>query len=325
MKIRMGIIGCGSVTKWAHLPAIYDEDLQDLIRVVAVCDIKKKNLNQVAERYNITQRYTDYNDLLRDKNIDAIDITAGHKANYEIIPEALKAGKHIFVEKPMTGTLSEAKKIAGIVNKSKIKFQVGFMKRFYFANRMAKELIEKGVLGEIEAVNGRFWIGAMNDLLNNGIHIFDLVQYFAGPVTFVYALSNEREKEMAGSITISMRFKNRAIGSLFLSSTPIWNTVHERIEVVGKNGKVLVSENGRRLYLYSPDQPTQYWEPPQVLHWVTGISIAGFAEEFKSFARSIIENSPTKVGVESGLCSIRLKEGVERSIEEKRSVDFKLL
>jgi len=319
--VRLGLIGCGGIARWSHLPAIFSEDVKNNIEVVAACDINKESLQEIGKRYRIPDLYTDYHDILVRDDIDAVDITAGHKINYEIIPQAAKAGKHIFVEKPMTGTLREAEEIAKIVKENKIKFQVGFMRHFWWSYRKAIELITSGEIGAIEGINVLFWSGALSDLLNNGIHVFDLIQYFGGPVQEVYAMTKQTGPK-AGSIAITLSFPNQVVGNLFLSSIGlVWNGVRERVEIIGDNRKMILCENERKVSLLTPgDVPTKYWESSLVVHWITGYSLNGFTEQFKHFAHCILNDETPQIGVETGILSIRLKEAIERSISEKKVI-----
>jgi len=333
-ELKIGVIGCGSITEWAHLPVLTGPDIviptegedlpyrtletekpKVLPRVVALCDLNLNRLNKLGDRYNISRRFTDYRRMLNEVKLDALVVAAGHKFNVEIIPQAIERRLHIFVEKPMTSTLREALEIRRIVEGSGIVFQVGFMRRFYYAYRNAKRLIFNGEIGEIQALSGRFWSGRKDDLLNNGIHIFDIIQFLAGPVIEVYAKSH------GDNIALIMEFENGAVGNLLLAHTGITISVHERIEIVGSEGKTLVAENGRRLYLSRGGrQPLQSWEPSHIAHTITGYNIAGFAGELRHFVNCISSNTQPIAGVESGVYSIRLKEGIEKSLDEGKAI-----
>ena len=342
-EIKIGVIGCGGIAQWAHLPVLTGPDVlmpeepipgkstaqmmaeaEIVPRVVALCDVREKLLHSVGDRYRIERRFIDYRELLEQEDIEAVLVLAGHKVNREVIPLAVEKGKHIFVEKPMTGTLEEALEVERIVKGSGIVFQVGFMRRFYFAYREAKRMIEEGKIGQVEALNGRFWSGRRDDLLNNGIHIFDIVQFFGGRATEVYA------RAKGNHIALTIEFEDGRVGNLFLSDTSWNHSVHERLEIAGRGDRTLVAENGRRLWMYTPresgsifdlsGEPTRFWEPPQVVHAITGYNLAGFAGEHRHFLRCIASGAPSSVGAEAGVNSIRLKEGVERSLETGKVV-----
>lgn len=341
-EIKIGFIGCGSIVEWAHLPVLTGPDIvipdqfelgkympyKDkkiqatfIPRVVALCDIRRDRVNMLGDRYNIKRRYTSYQTMLDNENLDALGITAGHKCNVKIIPQAVERGLHIFVEKPMTGTLREALEIQRILKDKRIIFQVGFMRRFYYGYRTAKRLLGSE-LGQVEALHARFWSGDRNDLLNNGIHIFDIIQFLGGTVKETYARSFD------DNVVAIVQFESGAIGSLFLTGridiTPgVWHSIHERVEVIGGKNRVLVVENGRRVHISGEGSPLSTWDPPQVLHWVTGYNIAGYADQWRHFLNCIVSGEPSAVGAESGIYSIRLKEGIERSLDEQRIVDLR--
>ena len=338
-EIKIGLIGCGIIAEWAHLPVLTGPDIvipdqfelgkyipykkirsTIIPKVIALCDIRRERANLLGDRYNINRRYTSYQTMLDNEDLDALLVTAGPKLNMRIIPQSVERGLHIFVEKPMTGTLREALKIQRILKDKRIVFQVGFMKRFYYGYRTAKRLLQSE-LGQVEALHARFWSGNRDDLLNNGIHIFDIVQFLGGPVKEVHARS------FGDNIVAIVQFESSAIGSLLLTgkinvTEGVWHSIHERVEIIGSKNRVLVVENGRRIRISGKGRPLSTWDPPQVLHWVTGYNIAGFAGEWRHFLNCIASGKPSAVGVESGIYSIRLKEGIERSLDEQRTVDL---
>ena len=339
-EIKIGLIGCGIIAEWAHLPVLTGPDIvipdqfelgeyipykkirpTIIPKVIALCDIHGERANILGDRYNINRRYTSYQTMLDNEDLDALLVTAGPKLNMEIIPQAVERGLHIFVEKPMTGTLREALKVQRILRGRRIVFQIGFMRRFYYGYRTAKRLLGSE-LGQVEALNARFWSGDRDDLLNNSIHIFDIIQFLGGSVKETYA------RFFGSNIVTIVQFESGAIGTLFLTGkidsmiAGVWHSMHERVEVIGSKNRVLIVENGRRVHISGQGNPLSTWDPPQVLHWVTGYNIAGFADEWRHFLNCIASGKPSGVGVESGIYSIRLKEGIERSLDEHRTVDL---
>ena len=150
------------------------------------------------------------------------------------------------------------------------------------------------------------------------------MQFFGGRAAEVYARAN------GNHIALTIGFEGGVVGNLFLSDTSWNHSVHERLEIAGSDGCTLVAENGRRLWMYASQEsesifdlsgePARFWEPPQVVHAITGYNLAGFAGEHKHFLRCIASGVPSSVGVEAGVDSIRLKEGVERSLETGKVV-----
>jgi len=320
-RIGLAVIGCGSITEFRHLPAIVSQVPE--IELKALCNRSEHNLHHLGDRYRVPHedRYTDYRRLLDREDIHAILIAASPAANYEIVPEAARAGKHLFVEKPMAETAEQARMMVESVKRTGVRFQVGFNKRYYYAYRKAMELIREGQIGAPAAVNARFWFAPSRRaiaprkqvVVQNGIHILDLVQFLLGPASEAYArdhVANDR-----ATVSGALAFQSGAVGSVLLSSGGSWSYPNERLDVVGSNGCCLSAENGRRLVLFADDRPGLYFEETISAHWLTGHEEAGFALQLKAFARSIRTGEPTEAGPEDGLRSVMLAEAIEKSLE----------
>ena len=133
-KINIGVIGSGYM---GSLHArIYSEI--DNTELCSVCDIDKRKSKMLAERFNVN--YTDdYHKILDDENIDALSICTSTKTHFEIASEALKAGKHILVEKPATYFLDDAKKLINIRDRTNKIVVVGHTERY---NPVTKKLFQ---------------------------------------------------------------------------------------------------------------------------------------------------------------------------------------
>lgn len=106
--LRVGVIGCGRVTALRHLPAL---SRLDDAEVVALADSDAARLKQVADRFHITNRYPDVRALLKDAMVDVIAVRVPAQFHADIALAALDAGKHVFIEKPLTVTLEEADRV----------------------------------------------------------------------------------------------------------------------------------------------------------------------------------------------------------------------
>ncbi len=323
-RVGLGVIGCGNITEFRHLPAIVSEVPE--LDLKALCNRSEHNLHHLGNRYRVAHddRYTDYHELLDRDDIHAILIAASPAANFEIVLEAAKARKHVFVEKPMAETAEQARMMVESVERAGVKFQVGFNKRYYYAYRKAFELIRDGDIGVPTGVSARFWFPPSRRAIpprkqvvsQNGIHVLDLVQFFIGPACEVFA----REQVEKDRVTISatLAFQSGAVGSVLLSSCASWSYPNERLDVVGSNGCCLSAENGRRVALFVDDKPSLHFEETISAHWLTGHKEAGFALQLQAFAHSIQTGNSTEVGLQDGLRSIMLAEAMEHSLETHR-------
>jgi len=102
--IGVGVIGCGEIAQLMHLPYLME---LPAFRIAALCDISPGTVDAVAEQYGVAARYTDHRALLDDPNVDAVVIcTYDHG---EMVADAIRAGKHLIVEKPLAFTPQEAR------------------------------------------------------------------------------------------------------------------------------------------------------------------------------------------------------------------------
>ena len=121
--LKIGIIGAG------HLGKFHINNWMELkdVEVVGFCDTDDNNAKNVIEKYNL-KRYESTDALLND--CDAVDIIAPTTYHFELCAQALKKGRHVFVEKPFTNTMEEAKELLKLAKESNLKFQVGHIERF---------------------------------------------------------------------------------------------------------------------------------------------------------------------------------------------------
>ena len=104
-KLRGGIVGCGLVTTLAHLPAC--RTVKDA-EIVAVCDQREEVAAETARRWGIPNAYGDFTRMLAKEKLDFVDICTPPLTHYQLAIQAMEAGLHVLVEKPMATTLSEA-------------------------------------------------------------------------------------------------------------------------------------------------------------------------------------------------------------------------
>lgn len=145
-KIKIGIIGCGSIAEIAHFPSIKDNPETELI---AVCDIDEKRVKEVANRWKAKTCYTDYKDMFLKEELDAVVIASPPKFHWEHGIAAAKAAAHALIEKPLACTNQEAWDVVDAFKRVKKKLLVGCDRRYWLQSQWAKELVEEGVIGKV--------------------------------------------------------------------------------------------------------------------------------------------------------------------------------
>ena len=158
-RIAVGMIGLG-IRGSQLLERLYAGN-KDAATVAAICDAYTGNLAKASARIetlggNNPKRYGDYRDLLQDKNIDAVIIATPEHLHGTMLIDALEAGKHVYVEKPLAHTIEEGEKILRAAENSKQVVQVGTQNRSNSLYVKAKEMVAAGMIGEVHYTRA-FW------------------------------------------------------------------------------------------------------------------------------------------------------------------------
>ena len=146
-KLRIGVIGCGGMAN-SHMRALVDMYDSDNCEIVAVNDIYTTRMEAAAELTGGRQ-IKDYRKLLEQKDIDYVLIATPEHWHYQMSADALEAGKHVYVEKPMTHKIDQAKKLVKKVRETKLKLQVGVQGTSDESYEVANKYIEDGALGKV--------------------------------------------------------------------------------------------------------------------------------------------------------------------------------
>ncbi|RKQ35612.1 Gfo/Idh/MocA family protein [Oceanobacillus halophilus] len=213
-KIKVAVIGCGSIAKHRHLPEYANNKA---VEIVAVCDIVSDRVTEMAELYN-AKAYTDFEELLEKESVDAVSICLPNYLHAPVSIAALNAGSHVLCEKPMATSSKEAEEMIEAAKRNEKKLMIGHNQRFVSSHQKARELIATGEVGKIYSFRTTFghggpegwsadgenswffqkekaFIGAMGDL---GVHKADLLRYILNDeFTEVAAFVETNAKENA--------------------------------------------------------------------------------------------------------------------------------
>ena len=146
-RINIGVIGCGGMAN-SHMEALLGMKQSDNVQITAVCDIYTKRLEK-AKELTQAQAFRNYQELLQRKDIDYVLIATPEHWHYQMTLDAISAGKHIYVEKPMTHTIEQAKDITEKIAAAKLKLQVGVQGMSDDSYETAHKMIQEGALGKV--------------------------------------------------------------------------------------------------------------------------------------------------------------------------------
>ncbi|MFD2115158.1 Gfo/Idh/MocA family protein [Paenibacillus yanchengensis] len=139
-KIKVGVIGLGEVAQTIHLPVL--QQLQEQFEVVAICDVSPTLVETIGNHYQVPHRYEKVEDLVENANLEAIFVLNSDEYHADCIVQAVRRGLHVFVEKPMCLTISDAERIIEEKNKAQVNVMVGYMRRYSPAYQQAVKEIQ---------------------------------------------------------------------------------------------------------------------------------------------------------------------------------------
>jgi predicted dehydrogenase len=138
--IRLGYVGCGFMAQHVHLPNF---STLSQCALLAIAERRPQLARAVADRFAVGKVYSSHLELAADDEIDAVAVSANYAQQGETAADLLKAGKHVFMEKPMAVSVRQGEKILNAAKKGNARLMVAFMKRFDPGNVLAKTTIRK--------------------------------------------------------------------------------------------------------------------------------------------------------------------------------------
>jgi len=194
-KVRLGIIGCGGMG-FHHARSL---SKMKGVEVIAVSDVNSNSLKQFTNEFKVKYFFSDYNQMLNVKEMDGVLICLPTFLHQEAVISSARRGKHIFCEKPIAMTLKDADEMIKVCQENKVKFMIGFVRRFDNFWGKAREVIKEGLLGRpVIWHNVSSSTGAPHNwyfdkekgggpLIDGAVHNYDFGHYMFGKVRRVYA------------------------------------------------------------------------------------------------------------------------------------------
>lgn len=327
--LKIGLVGCGDIAR-VHANAWLT--LSQKASITAVSDVVESSATAMAGRVGGAKVYKDFNRLVEDPNVQAIDICLPHHLHRDAIVAGAKAGKHIICEKPLCLSLEEAEEVGEAVRKNGVTMMCAHNQLFDPAVRKAREMLAEGALGKIHFVrtcdcfkhtkplSEWGWRAASKTmgggcLIDTGYHPTYLLLNLAGQdpvevtaITGRYFISTLDGEDSALMI---VKFANGAMGEVLTSWAWDWPDGSWQFQVIGEKGQLF--GRGRKL-LYKPVG----WEPATLELPANN----NFAAELEHFADSIANGTrPANTNVE-GTAVLKLILGAYDAMREKRTVSL---
>jgi predicted dehydrogenase/threonine dehydrogenase-like Zn-dependent dehydrogenase len=287
-KVGVGIIGAGSFCRGMHLPNI--NKLDNLFQIHAIANRTGNKARSVTDQYHAKYSTTDYQELLNDKEVDAVIITTRHNTHWKIVCDSLQAGKHVFVEKPLALSQTELDAIVDTYTKTADQvLMVGYNRRFSNAIQLAKSKIIKrkspiivNYLVNAGSLSGDHWVnrsGGGGRNLGEACHMYDVFTYLTeAPYTTVTATSIGNGAGMYSwrdNFTVAISFEDGSICNLIYTSMGSSNLPKERITIFSEGVSVSI-DDFKKVIVYQNDNVLE-----------VNVAGKGHLEEIKSFGDTI--------------------------------------
>lgn len=329
--INVGIIGAGRI---GH---VHGESISKFVKNARVKTIADPFLNDAtiewAKSLGIEKATKDYKEIINDPDIQAVLICASTDQHSKLSIEALKAGKHVFCEKPIDHDVAKIKEVLDVVNKAGKKYQVGFNRRFDHNFRAIREAVKAGKVGkqQIIKITSRDPEPPSIDyvkisggiFLDMTIHDFDMVRYLSGAeVEEVYAegsVTVDPEIGKAGDIDtaiITLKLDNGATAVIDNCRAACYG-YDQRAEVFGTKGCVAISNDSDSNAVFSGKDGVVSEKP---MFFFLERYMMAYAKEVDSFVEAIVNDTPTEVNANDGLAPVLIGLAAKKSVAEHRPV-----
>jgi 1,5-anhydro-D-fructose reductase (1,5-anhydro-D-mannitol-forming) len=325
MSVRWGIIGIGKIADVSIAPAIAADEQSTL---AAVCSRSLDRAKAFADKHTAASAYDDYPQMLADPDVDVIYVASPNGVHAEQALAALRAGKHVLVDKPLALELDDARAIVAAAAEAQVLLGTGFHLRHKATARAARDTIAAGRLGEVfyaemncGAGKGLYpydtWradpqLSGGGSLLHQGVHVVDLLAYVCGqPVVEVTAMVDKPAAEdvfvgscrLADGVLANISSHSRRAGT-----RPDW-TVFGTAGWLDARGGTSPAP-GDSLDLHTDDGTDRLATSP----------LAAYMAEVVDFSTAVAGGTePTATGLD-GLRAVAVAEALYRSAAERRSV-----
>ncbi len=326
--INIGHIGLGRMGMF-HAENITSFNNANLY---ALCDLDDKLLKEISKRLGVEKTYNNFDDMIADENIDAITITSPSFLHTEQISKALKAGKHVFSEKPLGTTVEQCKQAEKAVEEHPDQvFMLGFMRRFDNSYKYAKEAIDSGEIGDvylvrsysqdpIKNIEGAIAFGPHSggEFLDMAVHDIDLMRWYTGSepkqvwaIGGAYAYPEFKDWNDGDNVSALMKFENEAMGFLFAGRTAP-HGYNVETEIMGTKGTIRIGSVPQKNLVEIMDESGIRKEMSQDF-------IERFGEAYKAeiieFIRCIEENEKPVGSVYDGTAVSKIAYAAKESFE----------
>ena len=342
-KLKLGILGVGSIAQIAHLPAAVKAENVDL---VAVCDASESMARDIATVYQARECYTDLDTFLSDADIEAVLIPVPDMLHAPLTIQSLEAGKHVIVEKPLAPDVPTAESMVEAAERTGKQLQIACMKRYdpglqyaqtFVAHEMGQRLTVSGWYCDSRYhgtyVNTHWAIRRFGEgrvppparpeftalegiIQGHGVHLIDTLHWFGGPIAAASVMLSD--KYGATGICGALEYADGAVGTFQLSCTLSMDWT-EGLQVHGERGSVEAKigfpywKAGSEVRVF--DAANEEYRTP------TTPDSDPYERQLEGFSSAILGGYDVSPSGGDGLHDQRVLEAISRSVELGKRVE----
>ncbi|MCI8838279.1 MAG: inositol 2-dehydrogenase [Hungatella sp.] len=329
--LKVGIIGAGRIGK-VHITSISTRVKDASIKTVADPFMNDETAAW-AKSMGVEHVTKDYKEIIDDPEIDAVLICSSTDTHSPISVEAIKAGKHVFCEKPIDHDIDKIQAVIDALKGTNLKYMVGFNRRFDHNFEAVQAAVAAGKIGRPEIIkitsrdpeppSPEYVKVSGGMFLDMTIHDFDMVRFLAGcDAEEVYVQAANLVDPAIGeagdvdTAVITLKMENGAIAVIDNCRKAVYG-YDQRAEVFGSEGMVAVTNDSASLAVISNAQGVTGEKP---LFFFLERYMDAYGKEVTEFINAINNDTDTPLGVEDGLKPVLMGLAAKKSVEEHRPV-----
>jgi predicted dehydrogenase len=344
-RLRMGVLGCGPIAQFAHFDACRKARNAELF---AICDLADDLRRRMGGMHQPTVIYPDYGQMLADPNVEAVIIAIADEFHVAAAMQAIAAGKHVLVEKPLGTTIESCRELRDRAAAAGRAVQVGNNRRFDPGIVFARKFIAEEMGGRIALKSWYYdsvYRYTMTDnlqpipiasskalrpegdpkadrpryyLLTHGSHLVDTARFLGGPIASVRARLLERFGCFCWFIAVE--FEDGSLGHLDLQ-IPVRGDFQEGFQVFGEHGSV----TGRvhLPWFHKSSDVECFSVRDRQFHRVLGEDAHTYKRQLEAFADTILTGAPQAgASLDDGLAAVQTMVAIARSVESGATVEL---
>jgi UDP-N-acetylglucosamine 3-dehydrogenase len=313
-KLGVAVVGAGF---WGKNHArVYKEN--ESTKLIAVCDVNAERAKSIASQFG-AKAYTSSARMLKNKNIEAVSVCTWSTSLAKEALKALKAGKHVLVEKPMATNTKQAEKLLATAKENGVHFTVGFLMRFIPGLRRIREAVADKDIGELVCATAKRvsqWperIGDVGVVKDTAIHDIDVMQfvYNEAPIAVYAKTGSLRHRKFEDYAQIMLTYEGGK--SAFIESNWITPYKTRTLMVTGSDAIMRLDYITQELWIEAAKenrQPKFPWQEP-------------LKAELQHFADCIAKREKPMVTGEDGVKALRIAEAALLSSEKNKAIRLK--